>query len=172
MLSVCGALLAALLCALSFGASPAAAHAALTATDPADGAVVKTAPEQVGLTFSEGVLLSRDSVRILDPKSNRVDTGNPAHVGGKSSTAAVALRPGLPNGTYTVAWKVVSEDSHPVAGAFTFSIGAPSKTKAKLPSDAGADGTVETLYDIGRYVAYGGFAALVGGCVFAGLCRS
>ncbi|MFD8384832.1 copper resistance CopC/CopD family protein [Streptomyces sp. NPDC059679] len=172
LLSVCGALLAALLCALSFGASPAAAHAALTATDPADGAVVKTAPEQVRLTFSEGVLLSRDSVRILDPKSNRVDTGNPAHVGGKSSTAAVALRPGLPNGTYTVAWKVVSEDSHPVAGAFTFSIGAPSKTKAKVPSDAGADGTVETLYDIVRYVAYGGFAALVGGCVFAGLCRS
>ncbi|MFI1334311.1 copper resistance CopC/CopD family protein [Streptomyces sp. NPDC020845] len=172
LLSVCGALLAALLCALSFGASPAAAHAALTATDPADGAVVKTAPEQVRLTFSEGVLLSRDSVRILDPKSNRVDTGNPAHVGGKSSTAAVALRPGLPNGTYTVAWKVVSEDSHPVAGAFTFSIGAPSKTKAKVPSDAGADGTVGTLYDIVRYVAYGGFAALVGGCVFAGLCRS
>ncbi|MFK4269409.1 copper resistance protein CopC [Streptomyces milbemycinicus] len=172
LLSVCGALLAALLCALSFGASPAAAHAALTMTDPADGAVVKTAPAQVRLTFSEGVLLSRDSVRILDPKSNRVDTGNPAHVGGKSSTAAVGLRPGLPNGTYTVAWKVVSEDSHPVAGAFTFSIGAPSKTKAKVPSDAGADGTVETLYDIVRYVAYGGFAALVGGCVFAGLCRS
>ncbi|MES4902390.1 MULTISPECIES: copper resistance protein CopC [unclassified Streptomyces] len=172
LLSVCGALLAALLCALSFGASPAAAHAALTATDPADGAVVKTAPEQVRLTFSEGVLLSRDSVRVLDPKSNRVDAGSPAHVGGKSSTAAVALRPGLPDGTYTVAWKVVSEDSHPVAGAFTFSIGAPSKTKAKVPSDAGADSTVETLYDIGRYAAYGGFAALVGGCVFAGLCRS
>src|SRR4051794_14808492 len=94
LLSVCGALLAALLCGSSFGASPAAAHAALTATDPADGAVVKTAPEQVRLTFSEGVLLSRDSVRILDPKSNRVDTGNPAHVGGKSQAAAVALRPG------------------------------------------------------------------------------
>ncbi|MGY0060101.1 copper resistance CopC/CopD family protein [Streptomyces sp. LZ34] len=172
LLSVCGALLAALLGALSFGASPAAAHAALTATDPADGAVVKAAPAQVGLTFSEGVLLSRDSVRVLDPKSNRVDTGNPAHMGGKSSTAAVSLHSGLPDGTYTVAWKVVSEDSHPVAGAFTFSIGAPSKTKAKVPSDAGADGTVETLYDIGRYAAYGGFAALVGGCVFAGLCRS
>ncbi|MDX3227055.1 copper resistance CopC/CopD family protein [Streptomyces sp. ME19-01-6] len=172
LLSVCGALLAALLCALSFGASPAAAHAALTATDPADGAVVKTAPAQVRLTFSEGVLLSRDSVRVLDPKSNRVDTGSPAHVGGKSSTAAVSLHSGLPDGTYTVAWKVVSEDSHPVAGAFTFSIGAPSKTTAKVPSDAGADGTVETLYDIGRYAAYGGFAALVGGCVFAGVCRS
>ncbi|GAA2355490.1 copper resistance protein CopC [Streptomyces cuspidosporus] len=172
LLSICGALLTALLCALSVGASPASAHAALTATDPADGAVVKTAPSQVRLTFSEGVLLSRDSVRVLDPDGKRVDTGGPAHVGGRSSTAAVALHSGLPDGTFTVAWKVVSEDSHPVAGAFTFSIGAPSKTKAKVPSDAGPDTTVETLYDIGRYAAYGGFAALVGGCVFAGLCRS
>ncbi|OMI38755.1 copper resistance protein CopC [Streptomyces sparsogenes] len=172
LLSICGALLTALLCALSVGASPASAHAALTATDPADGAVVKTAPSQVRLTFSEGVLLSRDSVRVLDPDGKRVDTGSPAHVGGRSSTAAVALHSGLPDGTFTVAWKVVSEDSHPVAGAFTFSIGAPSKTKAKVPSDAGPDTTVETLYDIGRYAAYGGFAALVGGCVFAGLCRS
>lgn len=172
LLSVFGALLAALLCALSFGASSASAHAALTETDPADGAVVKTAPSQVRLTFSEGVLLSGDSVRVLDPKGNRVDTGKPAHVGGKSSTAGVALHAGLPDGTFTVAWKVVSEDSHPVAGAFTFSIGAPSKTKAKVPSAAGPDETVETLYDIGRYVAYGGFTVLVGGCVFAGLCRS
>ncbi|MER6139384.1 copper resistance protein CopC [Streptomyces sparsogenes] len=172
LLSICGALLTALLCALSVGASPASAHAALTATDPADGAVVKTAPSQVRLTFSEGVLLSRDSVRVLDPNGKRVDTGGPAHVGGRSSTAAVALHSGLPDGTFTVAWKVVSEDSHPVAGAFTFSIGAPSKTKAKVPSDAGPDTTVETLYNIGRYAAYGGFAALVGGCVFAGLCRS
>ncbi|MDT0545577.1 copper resistance CopC/CopD family protein [Streptomyces lonegramiae] len=172
LLSVFGALLAALLCALSFGASSASAHAALTETDPADGAVVKAAPSQVRLTFSEGVLLSGDSVRVLDPKGNRVDTGKPAHVGGKSSTAGVALHAGLPDGTFTVAWKVVSEDSHPVAGAFTFSIGAPSKTKAKVPSAAGPDETVETLYDIGRYVAYGGFTVLVGGCVFAGLCRS
>ncbi|MEU1789845.1 copper resistance protein CopC [Streptomyces sparsogenes] len=172
LLSICGALLTALLCALSVGASPASAHAALTATDPADGAVVKTAPSQVRLTFSEGVLLSRDSVRVLDPDGKRVDTGGPAHVGGRSSTAAVGLHSGLPDGTFTVAWKVVSEDSHPVAGAFTFSIGAPSKTKAKVPSDAGPDTAVETLYDIGRYAAYGGFAALVGGCVFAGLCRS
>ncbi|MEU5611446.1 copper resistance protein CopC [Streptomyces sparsogenes] len=172
LLSICGALLTALLCALSVGASPASAHAALTATDPADGAVVETAPSQVRLTFSEGVLLSRDSVRVLDPNGKRVDTGGPAHVGGRSSTAAVGLHSGLPDGTFTVAWKVVSEDSHPVAGAFTFSIGAPSKTKAKVPSDAGPDTAVETLYDIGRYAAYGGFAALVGGCVFAGLCRS
>ncbi|MFD8279446.1 copper resistance CopC/CopD family protein [Streptomyces solisilvae] len=172
LMAICGTLLAALLCALSVGASSASAHAALTSTDPADGSVVKTAPREVTLNFSEGVLLSGDSVRVLDPKGKRVDTGKTAHVGGKSSTAAAGLHSGLPDGTYTVAWKAVSEDSHPVSGAFTFSIGAPSKTTAKVSTGGESDSTVGTLYGIGRYAAYGGFAALVGGCVFAGLCRS
>ncbi|AGP56600.1 copper resistance protein CopC [Streptomyces rapamycinicus] len=172
LMAICGTLLAALLCALSVGANSASAHAALTSTDPADGSVVKTAPREVTLNFSEGVLLSGDSVRVLDPKGKRVDTGKTAHVDGKSSTAAAGLHSGLPDGTYTVAWKAVSEDSHPVSGAFTFSIGAPSKTKAKVPTGEASDTTVSTLYGIGRYAAYGGFAALVGGCVFAGVCRS
>ncbi|WP_262704855.1 MULTISPECIES: copper resistance CopC/CopD family protein [Streptomyces] len=172
LMAICGTLLAALLCALSVGASSASAHAALTSTDPADGSVVKTAPREVTLNFSEGVLLSGDSVRVLDPKGKRVDTGKTAHVDGKSSTAAAGLHSGLPDGTYTVAWKAVSEDSHPVSGAFTFSIGAPSKTKAKVPTGEASDSTVSTLYGIGRYAAYGGFAALVGGSVFAGVCRS
>ncbi|AEM88440.1 copper resistance CopC/CopD family protein [Streptomyces violaceusniger] len=172
LMAICGTLLAALLCALSVGASSASAHAALTSTDPADGSVVQTAPREVTLNFSEGVLLSGDSVRVLDPKGKRVDTGKTAHVGGKSSTAAAGLHSGLPDGTYTVAWKAVSEDSHPVSGAFTFSIGTPSKTTAKVPTGEASDSTVSTLYGIGRYAAYGGFAALVGGSVFAGLCRS
>ncbi|WP_217145574.1 copper resistance CopC family protein, partial [Streptomyces sp. AC627_RSS907] len=120
---------------------------------------------------SEGVLLSDDSVRVLDPRGKRVDDGKPAHVAGKSSTATVGLRSGLPEGTFTVAWQAVSEDSHPVGGAFTFSIGAPSKTSVVLPS-AEPDETVSALYGIARYAAYGGFVLLVGGCVFAGHCHA
>ncbi|MEV8473772.1 copper resistance protein CopC [Streptomyces sp. NPDC051173] len=166
-----GMLLAALLCALGPGAATASAHAALTATDPADGSVVPAAPQRVRLTFSEGVLLNADSLRVLDPRGARVDEGRPAHVDGKSDTAGVGLRSGLSDGTYTVAWQAVSADSHPVAGAFTFSIGAPSKTAAKVAT-AKIDPTVDTLYGIGRYAAYAGFVLLVGGCVFAGVCRS
>lgn len=172
-LSLLGTLLAALLCALTLGAGTASAHAALTATDPRDGSVVPSAPQQIKLTFSEGVLLSADSVRVLDPQGKRVDEGKPAHVDGKSDTAAVALRAGAGNGTYTVAWQAVSADSHPVAGAFTFSIGAPSKTTVSVGSAATVtDPAVGAFYGIGRYAAYGGFILLVGGCVFAGVCRS
>ncbi|RLV01355.1 hypothetical protein CTZ27_12710 [Streptomyces griseocarneus] len=166
-----GMLLAVLLCALGPGAATASAHAALTATDPADGSVVKAAPQRVTLTFSEGVLLSADSVRVLDPHGGRVDEGKPAHADGKSATAAVGLRSGLGDGTYTVAWQAVSADSHPVAGAFTFSIGAPSKTTAKV-APTRIDPTVDALYATGRYAAYAGFVLLVGGCLFAGVCRT
>ncbi|WP_116212919.1 FixH family protein [Streptomyces olivoreticuli] len=166
-----GMLLAALLCAAGPGAATASAHAALTSTDPADGSVVPTAPQQVKLTFSEGVLLNGDSLRVLDPQGARVDEGRPSHVGGRSGTAAVGLRGGIGNGTYTVAWQAVSADSHPVAGAFTFSIGAPSKTTAKVTTTK-IDPTVDTLYGVGRYAAYAGFVLLVGGCVFAGVCRT
>ncbi|MEU1673950.1 copper resistance protein CopC [Streptomyces roseifaciens] len=171
LLPVLGTLLAALLCALGPGAGSASAHAALTSTDPASGSVVPVAPEKVKLTFSEGVLLSADSVRVLDPQGKRVDEGRPAHVDGKSNTASVGLAGGIADGTYTVAWQAVSADSHPVAGAFTFSIGAPSKTAAKVTT-AEADPVVDALYTTGRYAAYAGYLLLVGGCVFAGVCRS
>ncbi|MEU4091178.1 copper resistance protein CopC [Streptomyces sp. NPDC026673] len=156
---------------LLFGtAAPASAHAALVGSDPAQGAVVQTAPAQVRLTFSEGVLLSKDSIRVLGPDGKRAETGGANDGGRGNTTAAVALRPGLGDGTYTVAWKVVSADSHPVAGAFIFSIGAPSKTSVPLPTEEVGGGIVGTLYDIGRYAAYLGFALLVGAAFFIGVC--
>ncbi|MEV6103273.1 copper resistance protein CopC [Streptomyces sp. NPDC051940] len=162
-----GALLAAVVGLLFLGASPAAAHAALTGTDPKDGAVLKEPPAQVTLTFSEGVQLSDDSLRVLDPQGKDAAKGEARHVGGRSATAAVALQSGLPEGTFTVVWKAVSEDSHPVAGAFTFSIGQPSETTVALPSGGG---WAETFYDAGRYLAYAGFVVMTGTAVFAGWC--
>ncbi|MQY13840.1 hypothetical protein SRB5_39960 [Streptomyces sp. RB5] len=161
-------LLTALLGLLAYGASPAAAHAALTGTDPDDGAVVTAAPKSVALSFSEGVRLSDDSLRVLDPQGRDSVKGTAHHVGGDTKTAGVALRPGLPDGTFTVVWKAVSEDSHPVAGAFTFSIGQPSDTTVALPSDGG--GWAKTYYDAGRYLAYAGFVVMTGAAVFAGWC--
>src|SRR5689334_18630843 len=95
------------------GAGPASAHAALTGSDPQQGVVVDKAPTQVSLTFSEKVAMNDDSLRVLDPKGARVDTGNPSNISG--TTYAVRLRAGLSEGTYTVTYQVVSADSHPVA---------------------------------------------------------
>ncbi|MET8880910.1 copper resistance CopC/CopD family protein [Streptomyces rubiginosohelvolus] len=154
------------------GAGPASAHAALTGSDPADGAVVDTAPKEVTLSFSEAVAMGDDSIRVLDPSGKRADTqAEPKDLSeGSTVRYGVALHSGLPDGTYTVAWKAISADSHPVSGAFTFSIGAPSETTVALPSEEAGGGPVGVVYDIARYAAYGGFVLLVGGSAFVLVC--
>lgn len=159
-LAVTGALLA--------GAGPASAHAALTGSDPAQGVVVDKAPDQVSLTFSEQVSMSSGSLRVLDPKGKRVDSGEPSNVSG--TTYSVRLVAGLADGTYTVAYQVVSADSHPVAGAYTFSVGAPSTTTVSMSGDTAGGGVVGWLYGFGRYVSYAGFIVLVGGAAFVLAC--
>ncbi|MFE4617974.1 copper resistance CopC/CopD family protein [Streptomyces sp. NPDC056747] len=164
-------LAAALLGTLLAGAAPASAHAALTGSDPRDGAVVATAPKEVNLTFSEQVAMSADSIRVLDPAGRRADTGEIRDLcSGSVVRYGVGLRAGLPDGTYTVAWQTVSADSHPIAGAFTFSIGAPSTTSVALPEQNAGGGIVGALYGIARYLSYAAFAVLVGGGAFVLAC--
>ncbi|MEE1939633.1 copper resistance protein CopC [Streptomyces sp. TRM 70361] len=176
------ALLAVLLAAFGLlgqfgGAAPAGAHALLTDSDPAEGEVVTHAPEEVTLTFTENVALSGDSIRVLAPDGKRVDDGEPGERSGSDGAGAgegfhyaVGLRDGLADGTYTVAWRVVSADSHPIAGGFTFSVGAPSETSVSLSAEQPGGGLVGALYDIARYAAYTGYVLLVGGAVFVLAC--
>ncbi|MFJ9322308.1 copper resistance CopC/CopD family protein [Streptomyces globisporus] len=154
------------------GAGPASAHAALTGSDPADGAVVDSAPQEVTLSFSEAIAVGDDSIRVLDPSGKRADTeAEPKDLSeGSTVRYGVALHSGLPDGTYTVAWQAISADSHPISGAFTFSIGAPSDTTVALPSQEAGGGPVGVVYDIARYAAYGGFVLLVGGSAFVLVC--
>ncbi|WP_407551284.1 copper resistance protein CopC [Streptomyces sp. Pv4-95] len=165
-------LAAALLAALLGGAAPADAHAALTGSTPAQGSVVDRAPEQVTLSFSEGVAMGDDSIRVLDPQGKRVDRGKLRNLcSGSVVKYGAGLPPGLADGTYTVAWQAVSADSHPVSGAFTFSVGAPSKTTAAVPEQEVGGGLVGALYGIARYLAYAGFVLLAGGAAFVVACR-
>ncbi|MFK0024167.1 copper resistance CopC/CopD family protein [Streptomyces sp. NPDC090798] len=152
------------------GVGGASAHAALTGTDPQDGSVLKTAPTEVTLSFSESIGLLDDSFRVLDPDNRRVHTGDPGHAGDRSDTARVTLPKGLGTGTFTVAWRVVSADSHPVSGAFTFSIGKPSATAPPVPVDPPGNTVAGTLYDAARYFAYGGLALLIGAATFVLVC--
>ncbi|WP_329441989.1 copper resistance CopC/CopD family protein [Streptomyces canus] len=156
LLATCGLLLTT--------AGPASAHAALTGSDPQQGVVVDKAPDQVSLTFSEKVALSNGSLRVLDPKGKAVQQGKPFEVGG--TTYGVKLHSGLPDGTYTVTYQVVSADSHPVAGAYTFSVGAPSTTSVSVSGETAGGGVVGWLYGFGRYMSYAGFIVLVGGAAF------
>ncbi|WP_330339016.1 copper resistance CopC/CopD family protein [Streptomyces sp. NBC_00557] len=151
-------------------AAPASAHAALRTTDPADGTVLRTAPRHITLTFTESVGLLTDSVRVYDPANHRLRTGPAEHAGG-SDTARVALPARLAGGTYTVAWRVVSADSHPVSGAFTFSVGKRTATTASPVPDRTENPATAALYNIARYLAYLAVAVLLGTAAFVGYCR-
>lgn len=164
-------LVGAVLGLLLAGAAPASAHAALTGSNPQDGAVVASAPKEVTLTFSEQIAMGKDSIRVLEPSGKRADGGTVRDLSaGGTVSYAVDLLSGLPEGTYTVAWQAVSADSHPISGAFTFSIGAPSETEVSLSKEEPGGGVVGLLYDIARYTAYTGFLLMVGGASFVLLC--
>ncbi|MEV5953554.1 copper resistance protein CopC [Streptomyces sp. NPDC051987] len=167
-LALLGALLAALLLA---SAGPAAAHAALRGSDPADGAVLKSSPRSVTLTFTESVGLLDDSFRVYDPTNHRVTTSEAEHGPAGSDTARITFPKKLGTGTYTVAWRIVSADSHPVSGALTFSVGKPSATTATVPTGPVENPVTGSLYNIGRYVAYAALALLIGSVAFIAVCR-
>jgi copper transport protein len=165
-------LLGAALVLLVLGAAaPASAHAALKSTDPEDGTVLRSAPRQITLTFTESVGLLDDSFRVLDPDNRRVRIGEARHARGRSDTASVTLPAQLADGTYVVAWRVVSADSHPVGGAFTFSVGKASATVASVDTGPVENPATESLYNIGRYLAYLAAALVIGTAGFVLLCH-
>ncbi|MFJ8635136.1 copper resistance CopC/CopD family protein [Streptomyces sp. NPDC093568] len=153
------------------GTGPASAHAALRATDPEDGSVLKSAPRAITLTFTESVGLLEDSFRVLDPDGRRLRTGEPEHAAEGAGTARVTLPAKLAEGTYTVAWRVVSADSHPVSGAFTFSVAKQSLTTATVDTGPTEDPATKSLYNIARYLAYLAVALLIGTATFMAVCR-
>lgn len=153
------------------GAGAASAHAALRSTDPGDGTVLKSAPRDITLTFTESVGLLDDSFRVLAPDGKRLKVTDAGHGPGGSDTARVSLPAELAQGTYTVAWRVVSADSHPVSGAFTFSVGKPSPATVIPDTGPTEDPATESLFNMGRYLAYLAVALLIGTAVFRTACR-
>jgi copper transport protein len=153
------------------GTGPASAHAVLISTDPVAGVVVAAAPATVSLTFGEPVVVAAGGVRVFGPDGAEVDNGHAAALG-RSTTVGVGLVRGdrQPQGTFTVSWRVISADSHPVAGAFTFSVGHPSASRAPAAAQPRGSRTVGVVYGIVRAAAFASYALLVGSIAFVLLC--
>src|SRR6202011_3285753 len=132
----------------------------LQSTDPPSGAVLAKSPGSVVLHFGEDVEIQFGALRVFDAQGKRVDTGNPYHPHGDGHAAAVNVPNGLGSGGYVVTWRVISADSHPVHGAFTFQIGAggagaaeASKAQAtKLLAASGGSRTVGVVFGVIRFL--------------------
>jgi copper transport protein len=160
--------LAALLAAVLLGglsaalgpASPASAHAVLQSTSPQRDAVVPQAPAEVTLTFSEPIRLVSGKNQIIGPDGKRLATGEPTVNGSALTIPIEASDP--PRGTYLVSYRVISADSHPVSGGFTFSVGAPSANAPQADTGAAVDNVVKTAIPVGKYLGYAGLVLVVG----------
>jgi len=147
---------AAALAFLVAGSAPAWAHASLIGTDPADGALLPAAPTAITLTFNEPVSVDDGGVRLLDAAGGEVPSSS------RAVDNRVVITPGeLGTGTVIVSWRVVSADSHPITGGFTFAVGERSTTAVVVPTTS-TDPAVGLATAVMQASAYLGVLAAAG----------
>lgn len=141
-------------------AVPAWAHATLTSSSPPDGTVLRALPPAVTLTFDEPVRPVAADITVLDPDGKKA--------GGAVAANGPKVTVGLPRsgaqGTYTLSWRVISADSHPVGGAITFSLG--HRSRAAAATVARTSTAVSALFTVVRFAGFAGFALLAGTIAF------
>lgn len=103
------------------GSSLAAAHCFPDHAEPRVGAVLAEPPEEVRIWFTEKLKPAFSTLRVLDDTGIKVDKGN-GRVSEEDRQLLRADLPSLPQGVYTVEWKVLSVDGHGTAGRFTFTV--------------------------------------------------
>ena len=102
----------------------ASAHALLVRSTPAANAVLAQPPVQVEIFFSEPLEEQLSSIRVFDSNNLSVDAGD-VRVDPSDPTRLTVTLHALPEGVYTVTWKVVSSiDGHQTTGSFPFAVGS------------------------------------------------
>lgn len=129
----------ALLCAgATLATVPASAHDSLVSSDPADGATIDAATDGLALTYSAEILPQGAAASVTDAAGTEHAAGEPAVEG---TTVTVPLSD-LDPGEYTVTWRVVSSDGHPIDGTQTFTV-AGDAPAATSPTASGAPGSAQ-----------------------------
>jgi copper transport protein len=97
-------------------------HAVLLRSDPLESSVASKGPAFIRLLFSEPVQPVGQAIRVLSPDNKVVRSGK-LQINGLQLTMPVDISE---PGTYLVIWQVISPDTDPVSGLFTFSMGHPA----------------------------------------------
>ena len=161
-------------CIGAMAAAPAAlAHAQLLGTSPASGATTPSEPKQVIFQFNQNVGGTLGAVRVYNAQGGEVDNLDVSHPQGNEHWMGVGLKPGLPDGTYTATYRVISADTHIVYGGFVFSIGHPGATPeftvAGLIGKNKSGKATQLAFGLARALDYLAIALMVGGLAFFGL---
>jgi methionine-rich copper-binding protein CopC len=100
-------------------AGTASAHVRFVSISPAVNATLTKAPKAVVVTFDNTLTPGLSVVTVKSPIGANVSQGKATEAG---PVVTQALLPDLPGGMYTIAWKVVSDDGHPVSGRSSFTV--------------------------------------------------
>ncbi|MCZ7529499.1 MAG: copper resistance protein CopC [Acidimicrobiia bacterium] len=154
-------------------ADPAGAHAVLVGSDPSPDTRIEESPDQIVLRFTEPVTADLGGVRLFDSDGRRVGLGSTGRLDGADSTVTVDIPGQLDTGGYVVTWRVVSDDSHPVRGAFTFRVGESEATTTQLDELSstllkaeGGSTTVGVLFAVDRAAVFLATTVLFGALAF------
>ncbi|MEV0900599.1 copper resistance protein CopC [Actinoplanes sp. NPDC049802] len=148
---------------LALPAAPAAAHAAPVGASPAPGSLNNSAPSEVTVTFSEPVTPVEGRVQVIAPDGERIS----GEVTVDRTVVRIPIREAEhPLGTYLVSFRVISADSHPVGGAITFSVGAPSARPEAPVEAAGAHPSVTAAIPVLKTIGYAGLTLIAGPALF------
>lgn len=145
-------------------APPASAHADLILTTPDDGARLSSVPAQVQLTFSEDLLPETVVVSVEDSAGMVIRV---LEYEVEGSDVIVAWPPGLSGTDYTVNYRVVSQDGHPVSGSLAFTVETPPGATQGAASPASVDPAAATA--VGAVAASDTGSAVPIAAVAAGL---
>lgn len=133
-------------------ALPAWAHNTVIATTPAEGTVVTVQPGMISLETNDELLDVGDgsAIQVQGPDGLYYGDGCTELVGAIAETRAELGTPGK----YTVTWRVVSTDGHPISGTWSFEwepeAGVVLAEGSSEPAACGGDAVVSTPNDTGE----------------------
>ena len=136
---------AALLLGLGLATSPpAGAHAVVVGTAPADKTRVEALPDRISIYMNaKPATIEGDPVSVFDPNGTRIDNGDVRveEDGQVLSVGVVHASEHPVMGDYEVAYRIISADSHIVAGTFGFHVHPHEEPAAAAPAPAPPDAT-------------------------------
>jgi copper resistance protein C len=119
------------------GAGQASAHTDLADTDPAVDSRSDQAVTAVRLTFNDSVLPDLTEIVVRDENGKDHAAGRPGVLGPEVSVPVDGLDEA---GTYTVDYRVVAADGHPIFGEYTFDVTPGAAEAAAAAGNSGASG--------------------------------
>jgi len=101
----------------------AQAHSTLARSEPADGARLSSAPNEIRMWFTEPIKVGLSSIVVRDAAGKEVDQRDLRADEKAPNLVRLSLSPQLAPGTYRVTWSAVAQDLHVTRGSFSFRLG-------------------------------------------------